>query len=295
MLSCRALVLPSLPFPSLPPALLLLRAPRARGRALVPQGKRKGADWTVFWQGALQDTTVAGVRGVLREADAGSERSRWGAGSGGQRMSLVIPPLGPQATAHVTLSLLQALHAQEPPEGGTGVGWEVVVCVCDTDSDEWLSALLRRESRVIAERVDCSNVGAALNRALRRASGTVVSHVSGCLRYVGTCARARAGGEALEGKPLRRARRLMANMAGSRKTRRARMQHLLCPLLPVPVPVPVCASSRSRAGGMSRAEDQRDWTRGPNHGAGAQVARGMGGRGHGLVSADLEQLRQQPR
>lgn len=109
-------------------------------------------------------------------------------------MSLIIPPLGREETVAVMMSLLQALSIQEPPlstqappQAPGRSACEVVVCVCDiADTQLFMSA---SQQRVVGQLVDyhpqlvdCSNVGGALNQALRRAKGTLVSIVSGCLR-----------------------------------------------------------------------------------------------------------------
>jgi hypothetical protein len=147
----------------------------------------------------LNDTTVSEVRQVLQQA-------RLGAGGGGQMkslmipplrrpiMSLIIPPLGREATVAAMTSLLQALANQEPslstPEPKQAPapgGWEVVVCVCDmAETQSFMSAselgVAGQLADYHAQLVDCSNVGGALNQALGRAAGTLVSIVSGCLR-----------------------------------------------------------------------------------------------------------------
>jgi len=142
----------------------------------------------------LNHTTVSEVRQVLQHAGAGSERARLGDGGGGHMMSLIRPPLGREATVDVMMSLLQALSIQDPPlstqappQAPARGGCEVVVCVCDVaDTQSFMSASeLGAVGQLVdynPQLVDCSNVGGALNQALRRAKGTMVSIVSGCLR-----------------------------------------------------------------------------------------------------------------
>ena len=109
-----------------------------------------------------------------------------------QVMSVVIPPLVEhnQSVAAVALSVHQALLAQDEGQGQ----WELVVCACEAAGVAALSAVLTASAadastpaaagggQVRAVEVDCSNVGKAMNAALRATSGVLVAFASGCLR-----------------------------------------------------------------------------------------------------------------
>ena len=112
-----------------------------------------------------------------------------------QVMSVVIPPLVEhnQSVAAVAFSVHQALLAQDQGQGQ----WELVVCACEAAGVAALSAALTASAasaagartraaagggQVRAVEVDCSNVGKAMNAALRATSGALVAFASGCLR-----------------------------------------------------------------------------------------------------------------
>ena len=107
-----------------------------------------------------------------------------------QVMSVVIPPLVEhnQSVAAVAFSVHQALLAQDQGQGQ----WELVVCACEAAGVAALSAALAAAGartraaagggQVRAVEVDCSNVGKAMNAALRATSGALVAFASGCLR-----------------------------------------------------------------------------------------------------------------
>jgi hypothetical protein len=89
------------------------------------------------------------------------------------------PPPHTQVGA-VALSVIRSLEGLEPAthkrggeRHGAGSSWEMVVCVCDDKGAEALEDMFAsfraRAMRVVAHLVDCGNVGAAINSALRLA------------------------------------------------------------------------------------------------------------------------------